>query len=401
MPKLGSACLCLILILHVGRLLHAAPAGEDVPTYHGKTLNQWTQLARDDDPKVRLRAVQHLGLGPFNKAAVPTLRKALKDNDRGVRLAAVAALGEIGNDADDAVDDIRDLFGTEDSKTCALLCKTLGNLGPSSIPGLIGALKHRDREVRETALNGLKTLGPKSKAAVSSVVSLLKDSGPDSLHCSVWSTLVSFGEIPVPAVTELLSDPDLRVQRQAMDALGEMGPVAKAAVSALIKKLEHPDPDVRERAAYALQRIGPAAKDAAPALTKMLKDPEQGNRHTAAAALGRLGKNAQEAIPSLIEMLAGDAESARKAAEALGDIGEDALPVLRKAAADESLTERVVWALLFMGKAGGSSLKYLLNSPERPIRLRAMRGFSVMFSDTMDDSFHVDSLGCRMLAYRQ
>jgi HEAT repeat protein len=384
MPKLHSACLCIILISLCVRSLHAAPVGDDVPTYHGKTLKQWIQLARDDDPKVRLRAVQHLGLGPFNKAAVPTLRKALKDNDRDVRLAAVEALGEIGNEAEEAVDDIRDLFKTEDFKTCSLLCRTLGHLGPNAIPGLMAALKHQDREVRETALNGLKTLGPKSRAAVSSVVSLLKDWGPDSLHCSVWSTLVSFGELPVPAVTELLSDPDLRVQRQAMDALGEMGPVAKAAVSALIEKLEHPDPDVRERAAYALQRIGPAAKDAAPALTKMLKDPEPGNRLSAAGALGQLGKNAREAIPSLMEMLTADEESARKAAEALGEIGEDALPALRKAAADEALTERVAWALLFMGKAGGPSLKELLNSPERAIRFKTMRGLGVMFSDTKD-----------------
>src|SRR6266849_63162 len=103
MPKLGSACLYLVVLLLACQPLHAAPAGESEPTYHGKNLKEWIELARDDRPTVRLRAVRHLGLGPFGKRAVPAVCAALRDEKQDVRSAAVRALGNLGRDAGEAV----------------------------------------------------------------------------------------------------------------------------------------------------------------------------------------------------------------------------------------------------------------------------------------------------------
>src|SRR6266852_6393793 len=100
MPKRWLACLSFGLLFVACQTSFAAPMGDSEPSYHGKTLKQWIELSRDDDAKVRLRAVVHLGLGPFNKAAVPALRAALNDSNGNVHLAAVAALGEIGRDAE-------------------------------------------------------------------------------------------------------------------------------------------------------------------------------------------------------------------------------------------------------------------------------------------------------------
>src|SRR5262245_45068311 len=110
MSRLGPACLCCLpLVLAAVPLSPAAPPIEPEPTYHGKTLKQWIKLSRDDDPKVRLRAVQHLGLGPFDKAAVPTLVKTLRDKDDQVRRGAIRALGNRGHDAADAAFDLQQL----------------------------------------------------------------------------------------------------------------------------------------------------------------------------------------------------------------------------------------------------------------------------------------------------
>ena len=63
------------------------------------------------------------------------------------------------------------------------------------------------------------------------------------------------------------------------------------------------DEDVRKAAAEALGKIGPDAKAIIPALIKLLRDDDWGIRWTAARALGNIGPNAKTAIPALTEFL--------------------------------------------------------------------------------------------------
>lgn len=76
-----------------------------------------------------------------------------------------------------------------------------------------------------------------------------------------------------------------RTRQLAAEAIGAMGPRAKAAVPALEKMLDSSDVEDRLAAIMALARIGPDAVEAAPKLRKLAKsDPDEAVRQAAAIA---------------------------------------------------------------------------------------------------------------------
>lgn len=161
-----------------------------------------------------------------------------------------------------------------------------------------------------------------------------------------------------------LQDLSLEFRMRAVTALGQFG---AQAVPALVQVLRDPEPGLRLNAAATLGQIGPAAKDAAPALVELLRDrgtadaplpmiishilvsigstvipllvqalrdPDAVVRFQAARTLGAFGPAAKEAVPALVEALQdSDKEVPMIATRALGEIGmpaKDAVPALRK-----------------------------------------------------------------------
>ena len=182
--------------------------------------------------------------------------------------------------------------------------------------------------------------------------------GKDSrLEIEAVEALGRIGPEAIPPLTELLRDKEVWVRLKAAIALGMIGPEAKAAVPALTELLKDKYSQVRLVAAMTLGDIGPEAKAAVPALTELLKDedsevlasaasflvridPEKAKilisvlkdmdrkaglsvRQAAAKALGKIGPEAKTAIPALTELLK-DKEVRLDVAEALGKIGPEA-----------------------------------------------------------------------------
>ena len=77
---------------------------------------------------------------------------------------------------------------------------------------------------------------------------------------------------------------------RAVEALGHIGPEARASVPALIAILKGQDGGIRSRTAMALGRIGPDAKEAVPDLVTVLRDPDPLVRRSALEALRRFGR---------------------------------------------------------------------------------------------------------------
>ncbi len=152
--------------------------------------------------------------------------------------------------------------------------------------------------------------------------------------------------------------PDAEGRCRAAEALGEIGPDADGAVSALISSLKDPELEVRESVASALGKIGEAAEAAVPRLSERLRDEQEAVRAAAACALGRIGPVAAVAIPDLIEMLKDEKESVVSSAiGALGRIGpvaESAVPALVEAMKDEQLEIREA-AAEALGRIGSSA----------------------------------------------
>jgi HEAT repeat protein len=250
------------------------------------------------DRNVRLHAVAALGeMGPQAREAVPALVEALRDVR--IRDEVLKALGNIGSETPEAAPAYLESLRIEGLRMLA--AEKLERIGRPAVPTLIDALKDEDPDIRETAARILGNLGPQADQAV-------------------------------PALTAALKDPDRGVSVQAAIALGKIGPRAKAAVPALFEALQ--DPRVHEASMKALERIGFDSKDAIPALIGALK--YEALRTYAADRLLSIGS---EAVPELIRALEGDYGPIREyAAWILGKIGPNAkaaIPALTDALWDK------------------------------------------------------------------
>jgi HEAT repeat protein len=223
---------------------------------------------------------------------------------------------------------------------------------------------------------------------------------------------------PLSAWIKALKDPAFPDRFQAAQAIGRLGPRAKAAVPALREALlEKTGPvpfaagaalwkvdretftrlltDGAEAASRArfiavlsLPSIGADAKELAPLVLKMATDEREPNREHALLALGYIGADPAEVLPVLTAALQDERSQYGRmlSAQALGHLGpkaKDALPALHQALADPDPQVRVdaanaVWQI--ERDAGrvvpvlAEALKGGADGSESAARHRAVRG---------------------------
>jgi|GEM_PF-2874142 len=177
------------------------------------------------------------------------------------------------------------------------------------------------------------------------------------------------GEEIIPALIALLRDCPVRVERRGIvDTLVRIGPKAGLALSAL---LEIPDAKVQEEAVRGVGLL--AYAPAIPVLLRLLDTPpERWPLHQSVVeALTAMGEPAVEPLAAAIER--GD-EAARKAAEALGNIGLPALPALLLAAQspDAAVRHRALIGLARVKNAQAEEALFAaLNDPHYMVRSAA------------------------------
>jgi HEAT repeat protein len=297
---------------------------------------------------------------------------------------------------------------TEETQQLAL--EALGRLGPAGVPGLVSTLARpalllttmdilrkmgpeaadavpailalRARPHRREAILSLGAIG--SSSAIDALVSLVQHGDKDEAAAAVEALgRLDPGLGPAAAIPGLLailrwppgfhSNFDRRMY--ALEALGVIGPAAKAAVPALIDALAVKN--LASSAAQALGRIGPAAKAAIPALIDALAVKNVGS--SAAWALGQIGPAAKAAVPALVTALAVQ-HLTFSAAEALGRINRDPrgvqalIPLLE---ADDDLAAETCRALERFGAAAHGAVPALERLQERRGRAPLPRGQSL------------------------
>jgi HEAT repeat protein len=412
----------------------------------GKDLKAWMEDMRDEyDPTVRQTAIRTIvNFGPAARRAVPYLIAALAERDASVRGDAATALGVIGIDEKDdknlakGIKGLQNLVLDEQRPVRLHAVAALGRFGAHSKPAiksLITALSDSQSwEVRKAAaealsyialdpmkgpdtavfsaltaalakdtcapvrleiIRGLYRLGkaptePTASAEKTALVARLKDR--DKV-VAIWArTLLMFVDSAqtdlntkgLAALAKYLEDPDPLARVQAAQALGTLGPKAKAQVSDLIKAAGDKDVAVAAAAMTALGYIQdtdalPTLSDAAtgkdqglaltaimalgytqqpkavPTLVKLLKDKEQNLRIQAAAALGLLGSAGKAAVDDLVEAL-NDKEPAVVIAAMSGlvqlrDVSEEkALPAIKKLtdSKDDAIKEAAAQAVKYL-----------------------------------------------------
>jgi len=311
-------------------LVALAADGRQPAVYRSRTAGEWAAQLADKEIRVRWYATYALGqLGPQADAAVEPLMGVLKNlgEDEYVRGGAAWALGRIGPTARPAVPLLMETLKSKGHISVRRSsAAALGNLGPAAKPAIAGleaALGDSDATVRVSAAAALWRIDGHAQA-IPTLVEMLRrrsDSVPSD---------------------SLPSDP---LPYEAAVALGDLGADSEPAVSALVEALGHADRDVARAAARSLAQIGPAA---VPALQEALKHGDANVRGSAVEALGWLGK---PSVPNLIDALKDKSDAVRRAAaRALGRLGPAARAAesaLIQSANDPSreVSETAGWAL--------------------------------------------------------
>jgi HEAT repeat protein len=191
--------------------------------------------------------------------------------------------------------------------------------GPASSGPLSKALKHENSRVRQRALAALGQMGENARPALPSILHALSDpdAGVRSSALGVLGN-VPWAEADAPTVLaglrERLQDRDANVRAAVTPLVPRFGP---EAVHVWIAVLESTDPNVRRDAAVALAQFG-HTRAAVPALTSALRDADGRVRTQAAITLWQIDQQRQVTTPILIAAsLDPDANTRREAMKGL------------------------------------------------------------------------------------
>jgi len=299
------------------------------------------QLNRDS--KTAARAANALAkLRGSALAAVPNIintgRRAKADSD--LLRECVYAIGLI---AESAAKD----FNPADAKDfLAILDQTLGSpvqkireVSAYAVGRLAPVLaRTSSTEVQQTItilLSSAADPDPKVQRAAVEALGLLYDN--HALSGSTSDAVDTIGEALLHAIRD--HGENFRdVRTSACQALKRFGPTAARAMPDLQVALrDRNDPVVQQSAADALGHIGEAARSAAEDLRRALTDGSSDVQHAAAAALGSIHPDAVKTVPVLIRALRDGNEEVREAARlALDNFVHDhaAFPTLIEAVGD-------------------------------------------------------------------
>ena len=244
-------------------------------TYAPEALGE---LARDPDPKVRLRAVR---LADNSVSALQHVATLLGDQEVEVRLRAADKL-------------------SNSEAGFAFLFAAMSDPRPAARVLAADTIRRLDIKPTATAAQ----LRPLAEAAIR----MLDDRDPNA-RIMAGDLLGRFGAVEdLPHLLKLAADPDATVRGMACSALSPYAPYDAAALNALLKLMSDPEPRVRD---YAVSWIGEKWRaigtqlqvdQVVAALTARLDDPPVAL--AAAGKLAKLGPDARPAREKLQRMLA-------------------------------------------------------------------------------------------------
>jgi HEAT repeat protein len=275
----------------------------------GLVLGLAEKMGIASDGTINRVAIQ--GLASVGKPAVPALLEAMKSEDPNTRMSAAWALGGMkGGEGLEALPALLDATHDKDSRIRINAAHSIGLMGPaakSAAPRLLEMIGAGDTNIVYSMMR--LTISPDLvDRSVKLFAGLPK--GERQEFCRAVATA---GEAAVPRLIEALDANNDDTRQGAAMTLYFLGPKAEPAVAALVKALNRTEP-YDSWVAEALGQIGPGAKAAAPALIDCLKQDKWASpisdrflihSSPAARALGSIG---QPAVPELLKGLKSDNE---------------------------------------------------------------------------------------------
>ena len=289
---------------------------------------------RGDDPAGRAAAAEALGrIGPDAADAVDDLIDAMDADDFYVRANAAWAIGRIGARPGESMTALSDVLYDVDPLVRRCVTGALACYGERAIDLLTAELKPRDRDPRasigarpvaddadldDVTMLLARALGTMGGPAYPAIIAAMDRQNDEA--CA--PVLAANGKAIVPLLRGSLQAGEPHVAMNGVIlALGMIGPDAAEAAPDLMAELEDPHGSP-STAAWALGVIGAVTPEAVPALIQATQEDAPCDRGVAIEALGEIGPAAEAAIPRLLEIMGLPAETVRKpAVVALGRIG--------------------------------------------------------------------------------
>jgi hypothetical protein len=155
---------------------------------------------------------------------------------------------------------------------------------------------HRKAELAHGSLAAFAVLGPRAATALPDLVGLVHETNQTVFYRilnaidTIRGNLGTNAGIVVPPLMKLLNGPDAGVAGFAAIELGKIGrrTQSDAIVAAFVRATESTDHYVRYGAVYGLGELGPLAQAAVPALVRTLGDPDYWVRRTATNSLSKV-----------------------------------------------------------------------------------------------------------------
>jgi HEAT repeat protein len=252
-------------------------------------------------------AIRGLGAMTSDPAAVLALIELLKnDPNLFVRRLAAEMLGHAKVEARAA--SVALAGALDDPLTRAPAAIALSQIDPANprpVDVLLDILQTGDEQSRREAISSIGELGSRASAAVPALIRIITtvDGDPSvSMAITAVGKIGPAAEKAIPALTHKLGKDD-GTSMISMDALAQLGPIAKSAVPRLKACLDSPSAFHRIRAAAALSKIDGRAQPHLRVIIDCLKDKNATVRGTAVSALGDLGPAAAIAVPALKAVL--------------------------------------------------------------------------------------------------
>ena len=315
------------------------------------------------------------------------LMVSASDTNTQVRLAAIS-----GADLSHAVnvDAWINVFGRfVDSPHKPLRLEALERLGEAGpiaepeVPRMLRALGDVDPQVRNAALRALSGLGASGGRAVTGMVQMMRSDPDTSLRVEAagrLGDLYDAGAPAVPALLTALGDPLISVRRAAIGSLGDIGlgaldsARAIAVIDSLALRTVARDSGLRRAAARSLARLDDRAT---PRLARLANSPDSAVALIAIEALAPRTTN-PIAADALFNAL-GDARAPirRSAADAVGAMGNAALPRLKKLSSNGTSAQR---------EAAARAERYIRSATRLPVANRCYRLFRSAWGSPLDRS---------------
>lgn len=311
----------------------------------GAVIRSLVSALKDEDEGVRLAAVEAIS-SRSERSVVPDLVAILDDPAVPVRRAVAQALAQM-QDPRAIAALVRALQSDTDAEVRALAAQALGHIDDASaVPGLMAALRQeRVVPVRRKIVWALAEI--ESPSAVSALGEALRDDDAEVRAYAIYGLGSIHAKSSAPQIIPLLRDVNSEVRSKAAWALGEMKVID--ALDELTAALGDRDPDVRQNIVNALSEL--EDQRAVPALVRAIGDDNVDVRREAVNALGNID-GLQRAPRELIAVLSdADVQVRESALQTLAHIKDPAtasavIPLTRsgqplavRGAAIEALTE--------------------------------------------------------------